>query len=182
MKKLIAALMLCFIAVLVPSCLPPLPNENIPDMLRQAYDDGYHYGYNDAMEESQPCCDICILYPTREQVITFLASDNTSEIAYNKKSFICTDFAEIMNHNAWDAGIPCYTIFITFDDFYMGHAISAFPICEDNEVVLGYVDPQQDDFIDPDFITVGHKYPVSICDPGGNYCRLQTIGKIRMYK
>lgn len=148
--------------------------------LDEGYKAGYLQGQRDTLEQ-QPCCDICAAYPTREQVIAFLASDNTSEIPYNAKSFICTDFTETLNHNAWDAGIPCYTVFITFDDFYMGHAISAFPVCENGEVVLAYVDPQDDYLFDPDIVTVGHLYPISICDPNGSYCKLYEIGKIRIY-
>ncbi len=173
--------MLCFIAALVPSCIPSTQNEPID--CTSFYHEGYNQGWIDGRDAAAQCCDVCILYPTREQVATFLASDNTSEIAYNKKSFICTDFAEIMNHNAWDAGILCYTAWITYEDFYVGHPIAVFPTCNLGKVVLFYNDPQiGDELFDEDAIAVGRLYPAKICDLDGNDCIFRKIGKIRIYK
>ncbi len=111
------------------------------------YNAGYNQGYQDriASENTTPLrqCDVCINYPTTQQVMDFLAQDKTDRIHFSASKFCCTDFAQRVNENAWAAGIPCYTVVLVYQkDNSAGHAIVAFPVA-DKDTLL-YIEPQQD--------------------------------------
>lgn len=67
--------------------------------------------------------------PTYQQLIDFVASDNTNEEAYIKggpRGFVCADFAEMFHNNAEANGIRAAWVGIDFENDEEGHACNAF--------------------------------------------------------
>lgn len=63
--------------------------------------------------------------PTYDQVINFLKSDTTDQIEYDDNKFTCADYAELVQHNAEDAGLQCGWVYIQFIDGTL-HACNVF--------------------------------------------------------
>jgi hypothetical protein len=63
--------------------------------------------------------------PTYAQMLNFIASDTTDQIAYKKGQFTCGDYAERVQNNAENAGIRCAWVSVDFIDA-VGHACNAF--------------------------------------------------------
>ena len=175
MKKLWVLIIL----LLLTACSLPSPvTKPLPD-ISQVWNEAYQQGYNDGQTIAWgqlPCCDLCIIYPTRQQVLDFILQDDTNTLPFSINSFVCTDYCQQINERAWAAGIPCYTVWITFEyDYLVGHAIVAFPICEGGSVTLMYIEPQTDGEVE---IDMGGEYPV--CK--GDYCELRKINRVRIFK
>ncbi len=151
----------------------------VAELMENIGNNAYHQGYNDGQAEKViPCCDVCILYPTREQVMAFLAEDKTNEIPYTL-DFNCADFVDVLIENAWVHGFPCWVVWIDTKEYpNQSHIIVAFEICKEGKSVLLYIEPQNDKEIKN--LEVG-KQPI-LCS--GNLCEFTnvTINKIRIYK
>jgi hypothetical protein len=155
----------------------------LQDTFDEAYLLGWSEGYARAVSDTEVgCCDICVKYPTREQVLAFLEADSTDALSFDFYDFNCTDYCEQVNEKAWAQGIPCYLVWITFEGLDLGHTILAFPICEGEEETMLYVEPQADAIIDGELLVKGGIYPLPFCDETGEYCKLYIIEKVRIYK
>jgi hypothetical protein len=121
-------------------------NRITSDQITRNYNLGFEDGSNTAWEAiDRKCCDVCIQYPTEEQVMAFLASDNTSETLYLENVFDCKDFSYEVNRNAWEKGIPCYVTVIDWEGTKQSHVIVAFPIQGQEELL--FIEPQDDNEI-----------------------------------
>ena len=143
---------------------------------QSGYDVGYRIGYERAQTEA-PKYDLCFSYPTKQMVADFLVSDNTSERIYDRKSFVCTDFADKVIENSWKRDIPCYMVWLTFENVIEGHTIIVFPTSDSGDI---FVDPMEDLMYDSEVIEVGNLYPAA-CENGG-FCKIPTIGRIRIFR
>jgi hypothetical protein len=180
MKRLIAIALLSLL--LIVSCLPLQPSLT-SSALNDAYWEGYHDGYNQGQKDMVPCpsYDIAMNYPTRAEVEAFLAQDDTDSIIFDWSCFVCTDYVERLNHNAWAAGIPCYTVWITWQGTAVsGHNIAAFPIHEGKQIILIFVDPQRDTIYEASDMQEGKEYPIGICPLENGGCQIPIIGKMRI--
>jgi len=80
--------------------------------------------------------DIYYLHnPTYSEVIDFIEIDKTNEKEYNDNSFICSDFARIVNNNADKYGIRCGYTHITLSG-YFDHVCVVFDII-DTQIITG---------------------------------------------
>jgi hypothetical protein len=75
--------------------------------------------------------------PTWQQLVEFIASDNTDSKAYDLKTFPCGAFAEEVHNNAEAHGIRAAWVAVDFEDDSIGHALNAF---ETTDRGLVYVD------------------------------------------
>ena len=64
-------------------------------------------------------------YPTWDELIAFLHSDDTDEQPYLNDSFVCADFAEMLHNNAEVSGIKAAYVGVEFVEGE-GHALTAF--------------------------------------------------------
>jgi hypothetical protein len=147
----------------------------------QSLDTSYHIGYTVGFKDALECqidYDLCVLYPERQTILDFLETDKTNENPYTV-DYQCDSFAADLIHNAWQAGYPAWLVVINVaEDPSGGHTAVAFEICQDGEVEMMYIEPQNDgEYKD---LEVG-KHPI-ICTP--NFCETIpfTISKIRVFK
>jgi hypothetical protein len=70
--------------------------------------------------------------PTWQQLLSFLATDNTDDHPYVIGSFVCADFAEMLHNNAENTGIKAAFVVATISKYENGviqvdqHALNAF--------------------------------------------------------
>jgi hypothetical protein len=75
--------------------------------------------------------------PSYKQLVEFIKKDNTNEIPYNNTSFVCSDAAERVQHNAETNGFRCAWVYIEFTNeqvtlnpsthaLVVGHACNLF--------------------------------------------------------
>jgi len=60
--------------------------------------------------------NVSAIDPTYAQLLNFIASDTTDQIADKKGQFTCGDFAERVQHNAENSGIRCTWVSVDFRD------------------------------------------------------------------
>ena len=66
------------------------------------------------------------IHPTFEQLMEFLAIDQTEKLQYIPGQFVCSNFAETLQHNAMKAGYKCGWVAINFKDGSPSHSCNAF--------------------------------------------------------
>lgn len=64
--------------------------------------------------------------PTWQQLLQFIASDDTDEQTYIEGAYMCGSFAETLHNNAEQAGIRAAWVGIDFSDNIESHALNAF--------------------------------------------------------
>ena len=64
--------------------------------------------------------------PTWQQLLQFIASDDTDEQTYIEGVYVCGDFAETLHNNAEQRGIRAAWVGIDFENDSVGHALNAF--------------------------------------------------------
>ena len=64
--------------------------------------------------------------PTWQQLVEFLLTDPTDDETYQKYSFNCVDFSDMLHNNAEAAGIKSAFVAIFFYDEDIGHTLNAF--------------------------------------------------------
>jgi len=72
--------------------------------------------------------------PTYQELLVFLAQDNTDQIPYDPAKFVCADYAERLHNNAEKAGIRAAYVVVEFSTTYQtfvspfgySHALNAF--------------------------------------------------------
>jgi len=90
------------------------------DSLRVHYDKPPLYSGIDLID-GQSATD-----PTWQQLLQFIASDDTDEQTYIEGVYVCRDFAETLHNNAEQRGIRSAWVGIDFADATFGHALNAF--------------------------------------------------------
>jgi hypothetical protein len=78
---------------------------------------------------------------TRQEVLDFLAEDDTDALPYIPNVFVCKDFAQRLQERAHERGLSCWMIFIYPKSGPYGHVVNAFPLAEGSII---YVEPQND--------------------------------------
>ena len=91
--------------------------------------------------------------PTYEEVMAFLEDDLTDEMPYNNETFICLDYAVIVNNNAEALGIRCCVAEFHYNESESAHAIIGFNTTDGGMI---YIEPQSDKLFENFFI--GGKY------------------------
>lgn len=70
--------------------------------------------------------DINAVNPTYDQLLTFLESDQTDKLQYIPGKFVCSNFAETLQHNATKAGYKCGWVAIDFIGGLPSHSCNVF--------------------------------------------------------
>jgi hypothetical protein len=78
---------------------------------------------------------------TRQEVLDFLAADDTDAFPYVPGVFVCGDFAQRLQERAHERGLSCWMVFIYPKSGPYGHVVNAFPLAEGSII---YVEPQND--------------------------------------
>jgi hypothetical protein len=63
--------------------------------------------------------------PSYIKLMQFLKNDKTDRIRYERNKFVCSEYAELLQRNASDAGIRCGYVHVTFTDGAL-HACNVF--------------------------------------------------------
>jgi len=64
--------------------------------------------------------------PTFEQLVEFLRNDQTEKLKYIPGKFVCSNFAETLQHNATRVGYRCGWVAINFSHGAPSHSCNAF--------------------------------------------------------
>jgi hypothetical protein len=86
--------------------------------------------------------------PTWDQLLNFLRSDDTDQQTYINGTFVCTDFAQMLQNHAEEAGWRCAWVCIEFSGQSASHALNAFQTTDRGLV-----------FIDDTGATTGEDHP-----------------------
>lgn len=102
------------------------------------YKKGWVDGYNTRLQKEGFLRD-----PTYQELMDFLAKDETDKRPYQKRWYVCLQFATELNNNAEKAGFRAAFVFISYSDDHsiINHAIVAFNTTDQG---LIYVEPQKD--------------------------------------
>lgn len=79
--------------------------------------------------------------PTWEELISFMAQDQTDQIQYNSTSFVCSDYAERIYNNAEAKGIRAAFVALSFQDGGVPHAMNAFQTTDRGLVFIDSTGP-----------------------------------------
>lgn len=134
----------------------------------------YRKIYNEGFQDGQMCqADLVINYPTTQQVLDFVAQDDTDKILSNPDGFVCADYSNRISGNAWDQNIPCYTVMIVLEyvgGYAMFHDCVAFPVRDSPDLL--FIEPQNDLIIHD---VVAGSIPYVCADNNGNgFCKFLT--------
>lgn len=135
------------IILLLLSACAPMPTVTLD--CRSNYNEGYNQGYRDRIATENTttlqCCDVCILFPTTQQVLDFVALDDTDKVPPDLNGFVCADYTHQLSENAWAQNIPCYTVkmVLTYEGgFAKFHECVAFPVRDSSDLL--FIEPQND--------------------------------------
>lgn len=67
-----------------------------------------------------------VIDPTFKQLVEFLEIDQTEKLKYIPGKFVCSNFAETLQHNAAKAGLRCGWVAINFRNGAPSHACNVF--------------------------------------------------------
>jgi len=110
--------------------------------------------------------------PTYQEVMEFIAEDQTNDLLYSE-ACQCVNFAQLVNNNAEEEGIHCGTVFIKFVGD-CGHTVVCFNTTDCGVI---FVEPQTDAVLEA--IEVGKDY--HDCN-GALFADIdQTISEIVIY-
>ena len=112
------------------------------------YETGYNVGYTKGLNDGAGH-GYNIRDPTYEEMMNFIASDQTNKNQYNS-SYVCWNFAADVINNAFEAGYRCG--FVNIELSNSGHAIVCF-----NTIGHGivFIEPQNDNVVT---LTIGQPY------------------------
>lgn len=122
------------------------------------HDAGYQEGLVAAEKKG-----VCYDFPTYDQVISFLAEDNTDNLTFSSR-FNCVDFSTRLVANAHAKGFVCYGVVLNFLSPCGDHVIVAF----DTDRGIIFVDPQSDKVVP---VEVGGKFRLGLVD-----CVVSQVG------
>ena len=108
-------------------------------------------------------------YASKKEIKEFLLVDDTDEMEYNRTTWNCVDYTNLLIRKLWRKGIFACSAIVRFEEG--GHSIVAFKT-EDGD--LYYVEPQTDQIIPRDKLKVGKDY----CEVLGWDCEGWIIKKI----
>ena len=80
--------------------------------------------------------------PTYGEVVNFIRDDKTNKIPYDDETFVCGDYASIVNNNAESLGMRCAFVTLTFNQ--TAHTIIGFNTTNTGMV---YIEPQSDEWV-----------------------------------
>lgn len=112
--------------------------------------------------------------PTYAQLLKFIASDTTDQIAYKKGQFTCGDYAERVKNNAENAGIRSSWVSVDFVDA-AGHACNAFNTTDRGLVFIDCTNG--DAHVN---MQLGQWYAPTPLDPNANYS-IKPLGTLKNY-
>jgi hypothetical protein len=138
------------------------------DAYSKAYIRGYDKGYEIGMESSpagEVAARVELHNPTYEEVMEFLARDDTDSRHYIKGAYVCRDFAADVNNNAESEGIR--TAYVRIHTEGWSHVIVAFETVDRG---LIFVEPISDTIVNP---RVGEAY--CWMAKGGRVVEIQII-------
>ena len=119
----------------------------------QGYNDGnvsgYNVGYLKGVEDGVGR-GYNIRDPTYQEVLTFIASDQTDKNQYNEENYTCANFAADFKNHAFEAGYRCGYVLIEFPD--AAHSINCFNTTDKG---LIFIEPQDDNIVS---LTIGQPY------------------------
>jgi hypothetical protein len=123
--------------------------------------------------------------PTYKELLEFIKSDNTDEIEYNLRSFVCADFAQAVHNNAEKAGIKAAWVSIEFEDRKYGHACNAFNTTDRGLVFVDCTGPESykpgnwDSIVE---IKIGEEYkPEELFKSGSDYESMGIVKSCKVY-
>jgi hypothetical protein len=120
--------------------------------------------------------------PTYQQLMDFIAADDSDKIPYNNSNFKCADFAECVHNNAESAGYKCAWVDIRFINNGDAHACNAFNTVDQGMVFIDCADsgnPSNDKIVD---LKVGKGYlPEDIGDRRHIYHSRGIVRKYTLY-
>jgi len=122
--------------------------------------------------------------PSWTQLVTFLQQDTTDRMFYDKNSFMCGDFAEMLHNNAEKAGWRTAYVIIGLSSSIGGHALNAFQTTDRGLVYIdctgasfGKQHPQYMDKVVR--LIVGSNYvPECIFPEPGWSCTYESVGLV----
>jgi len=144
------------------------------DSLREAME-GLESNYTELEERYYELLDFVATsdkvkkYASKKEIKRFLEEDDTDEMEYNRTTWNCVDYSNLLIRNLLKKGIFACSAVIRFEEG--DHAIVAFKT-EDGD--LYYTEPQTDQIIQGDELKVGKDY----CEVLGWDCEGWIIKKI----
>ena len=113
------------------------------------YQAGYKAGQQAALKETANRYNSH--NPSYQEMLDFIAADNTNKNEYSEESYVCVDFSHQVNNNAEEQGIRCAVIDIFYPEG-KGHTIVGFDTTDKG---LQFVEPQFDRLVK---LEVGKSY------------------------
>lgn len=112
---------------------------------REGYNNGYIQGVTDGAGRGYNIRD-----PTYQEVLQFIASDQTDENAYDEESYNCFHFTADVEMNAFEMGYRAGFVYVEFAE--SAHSAVAFNTTDQG---LIFIEPQWDDIV---ALTIGQSY------------------------
>jgi hypothetical protein len=103
---------------------------------KTGYDVGYAEGLNDGAGHGFTVRD-----PTYQEMLNFIASDQTDKHQYTNPTYVCWNFAADVKNNAFTVGYRCGLVVISFADSSAGHSVICFKTIDHG---LVFIEPQDD--------------------------------------
>ena len=122
----------------------------------KAYDRGYDKGYKIGLEsgsKEEVASRVELRNPTHKEMREFLIRDKTDASPFITGSYVCSDFAAEVNHNAEASGIRVAYVRIRSEKW--GHAVVAFETVDRG---LVFIEPQSDKEVK---LVIGESFPWS---------------------
>ena len=122
--------------------------------------------------------------PTYDQLLNFLRNDDTDQQTYDKNTFVCADFAQMLQNHAEEVGWNCAWVSIEFAEQSEGHALNAFQTTDKGLVFIDDTGSAADQAHPSNMdktvdVEVGQAYtPVSLFPESGWYSTWDTIGVV----
>ena len=114
--------------------------------LDATYDVGYDAGYLQGFNET----GYNIRDPTYQEVVTFIALDQTDKNEYDEDNYYCFHFTADVERNAFEAGYRCGLVYI--ECALSAHAVVCFNTTDGG---LIFVEPQTDEIVE---VVIGEFY------------------------
>jgi hypothetical protein len=113
------------------------------------YQAGYEAGRQAALKDTSN--HYSLRNPSFQEMLEFIAKDNTNEHVYAEGEYVCVDFSHAVNNNAEAQGFRCAVVDIFYPEG-KGHTIVAF---ETTDKGIQFVEPQFDHLVS---VEVGKSY------------------------
>jgi hypothetical protein len=121
---------------------------------QEGFSSGYSEGYINGTKDGAGT-GYNIRDPTYDEMLSFIASDQTDKNTYDEHTYNCYDFTRDVCNNAFEAGFRVGDVYVEFAD--CAHSLVCFDTVDKG---LVFVEPQTDDVVN---VAVGiHYYDLSI--------------------